>query len=249
MTLIIGLVGSPRKDELTSQLVDAALHGAKGRHVEVEKIYLVDYDVAPYVGIRDSCPPALNKLCEEADALILGSPVYWGDVSGLTKAFMETVSLVPYTDQTPNSNGMPALGISIAGGTGKGLISGIQTIYRFFWHKRMRAIDPTPVSRFNFDEAIIALKASGRKLANLSREKILFRDLDEVSQYYQSLPFLNSDILDCYMLLVTQLLNVSTSPQMDYAQKEYEKARSLIQSNHRVQAVSHAVKAYEALYY
>ena len=28
MTLIIGIVGSPRKDELTSQLVDAALSGA-----------------------------------------------------------------------------------------------------------------------------------------------------------------------------------------------------------------------------
>ena len=153
MTLIIGIVGSPRKDELTSQLVDAALRGAKLSNVEVKKVYLVDFDVKPYVDVRESCPKELNKLCEEADAIILGSPVYWGDVSGLIKSFMETVSFSPYNNSS-NSNGKPALGISIAGGTGKGLISGIQTIYRFFWHKRMRGIDPTPVSRFNFDEAI-----------------------------------------------------------------------------------------------
>jgi len=248
MTLIIGIVGSPRKDELTSQLVDAALKGAKLSNVEVKKIYLVDFDVKPYVGVRENCPKDLNKLCEEADAIILGSPVYWGDVSGLTKSFMETVSISPYNNSS-NSNGKPALGISIAGGTGKGLISGIQTIYRFFWHKRMRSIDPTPVSRFNFDEAIKGLHTSGRKLANLSKEKMPFRDLSEVSQYYQSLPFLNCDILDTYMLLITQLLKVAKSNQIEYAKKEYEKAMSLIQSNDRIEAVKHAVNAYETLYY
>ncbi len=248
MTLIIGIVGSPRKDELTSQLVDAALSGAKLSNVEVKKVYLVDFDVKPYVDVRDSCPKELNKLCEEADAIILGSPVYWGDVSGLTKSFMETVSFSPYNNSS-NSNGKPALGISIAGGTGKGLISGIQTIYRFFWHKRMRGIDPTPVSRFNFDEAIKGLHASGRELANLSKGKMPFRDLSEVSQYYQSLPFLNCDILDTYMLLVTQLLKVAKSNQIEYAKKEYTKAMSLIQSKDRIEAVKHAVNAYEALYY
>ena len=153
--------------------------------------------------------------------------MYWGDVSGLTKSFMETVSFSPYNNSS-NSNGKVGLGISIAGGTGKGLISGIQTIYRFFWHKRMRGIDPTPVSRFNFDEAVKGLHVSGRKLANLSKDKIPFRDLSEVSQYYQSLHFLNCDILDTYMLLVTQLLKVAKSDQIEYATKEFAKAMFLI---------------------
>ncbi len=79
MTLIIGIVGSPRKDELTSQLVDAALSGAKLSNVEVKKVYLVDFDVKPYVDVRDSCPKELNTLCEEADAinLILFSIERW----------------------------------------------------------------------------------------------------------------------------------------------------------------------------
>ena len=69
MTLIIGIVGSPRKDELTSQLVDAALSGAKLSNVEVKKVHLVDFDVKPYVDVRESYPKELNKLCEEADAI------------------------------------------------------------------------------------------------------------------------------------------------------------------------------------
>jgi CRISPR/Cas system-associated protein Cas5 (RAMP superfamily) len=113
----------------------------------------------------------------------------------------------------------------------------------------MRGIDPTPVSRFNFNEAVKELHVSGRKLANLSKNKIPFRDLREVSQYYQSIPFLNCDILDTYMLLVTQLLKVAKSNQIDYAKKEYTKAMSLIQSKDRIEAVKHAVNAYEALYY
>ena len=240
--MIVGIVGSPRKNGLTSQLVEAALDGAKLENVEVQKVYLADFNVEPYIGTRESCPEDLNKLCEDADALILGSPVYWGDVSGLTKSFMETVRI-------SDSDGKPALGISIAGGTGKGLLSGIQTIYHFFYHKRMRGIDPTPVSRFNLQETMSGLLASGRQLALLSRNKQPFHNLSDVTEHYQSLPFLNSDILDEFMILVMQLLNVSKSNQIENAKEQYEQATKLIQSGDRVRAVSHAVKAYETLFF
>ncbi len=240
--MIVGIVGSPRKNGLTSRLVDATLEGAKQGGVEVEKVYLVDFDVKPYVGVREICPEDLNRLCEDADAIVLGSPVYWGDVSGLTKSFMETVSI-------PNADGKPAIGISIAGGTGKGLLSGIQSIYHFFFHKRMRGITPTPVSRFNLEEAVKGLTASGRRLALLSRERKPFQNLDNATRYYQSLPFLNADILDEFMLLVSQLLKVSKSGRIEEARKDYEKAGSLIVSGARVEASTYAVRAYESLYY
>jgi hypothetical protein len=155
---------------------------------------------------------------------------------------METVSI-------PNADGKPALGISIAGGTGKGLLSGIQSIYHFFFHKRMRAINPIPVSRFNFEEATKELVVSGRKLASLSREKKPFQSLSEVSRYYQSLPFLNSDILDEFMLLASQLLKLSKSDRVEEARKDYEKASSLIRSGNRVDAATYVVRAYESLYF
>lgn len=211
-------------------------------NAEVKKVYLVDFEIKSYVGVRESCPEELNHLCEEADAIVLGSPVYWGDISGLTKSFMETVSI-------STADGKPALGISIAGGTGKGLISGIQSIYHFFFHKRMRAIDPTPVSRFNLEEAVKELPSSGRRLVRLSKEKKPFQDLAEVSTYYQSLPFLNCDILDEFMLLTSQLLKVSESSHIEAARKDYEKAESLIKSGDRVRATPYSVRAYESLYF
>jgi hypothetical protein len=113
----------------------------------------------------------------------------------------------------------------------------------------MRAIDPTPVSRFNLEEATKELTASGRKLAILSREKRPFQNLSEVSRYYQSLPFLDCDILDEFMLLTAQLLKVSESDRAEDARKDYDKANSLIQKGDRVGAMTHAVRAYESLYF
>lgn len=240
--MIVGIVGSPRKNKLTNRLVDAVLEGSKLENADVEKVYLIDFDVKPYTGVQGSCPEDLNRLCEEADAIVLGSPVYWGDISGLTKSFMETVNI-------PSADGKPALGISIAGGTGKGLLSGIQSIYHFFFHKRMRAINPTPVSRFNLEVAARELVASGRKLVLLSREKKPFQNLIEVSRYYQSLPFLDCDILDEFMLLTAQLLKVSESNRVEDARKDYEKAKSLVQRGERVEAVAYSVRAYESLYF
>jgi NAD(P)H-dependent FMN reductase len=242
MTMIVGIVGSPRKDGLTSRLVDTALEGAASGDVEIRKVYLGDYAVAPYAGVRESCPEALNRLCEDADALVLGSPVYWGDVSGVTKSFMETVRIA-------NADGKAALGISIAGGTGKGLLSAIQSLYHFFFHKRMRAIDPTPVSRFNLDAATAGLRTSGRALARLSRSRQPFHDLSDVTRYYQSLPFLNCDILDEFMVLVAQLLTASQSNRVDEAAASHKRARALIDAGDRVGAAAHAVTAYETLYY
>lgn len=97
--VILEIVGSPRKTGRTNRLVDAALAGAKSRNVPVKKIYLVDYELKQYKGLGGSeeafqyCPEELSMLCEEADAIIIGAPVYWGDINGMTKDFMDTVRI------------------------------------------------------------------------------------------------------------------------------------------------------------
>ena len=112
--LILGIVGSPRKYGKTSELVDAALAGAADAGAKTQKIFLVDYAVKPLTdpdGDRSAaCPDALSALCEEADAIVLGAPVYYGEINGLTKDFMDSVRI-------DNSNGKPALGFAIAGGS------------------------------------------------------------------------------------------------------------------------------------
>jgi len=240
--MILGIVGSPRKKRLTDQLVSRALEGAKAAGGETRKVYLIDYEVKSYRENVKCCPDELSDLCEEADAIILGAPVYFGDINGLTKDFMDTVRI-------RNANGKYSLGISIAGGSGKGLCSGIQTIYHFFYHRQMRGIDPTPVSRFNFDRALKSLFESGKKLVELSKEKKPFENLWDRIEYYEKLDYMNYTFLDEIMLLARYLIESSKSPKISEAKREYEAAKALINQGKRIDAVKHAVKAYDLRYF
>lgn len=252
--IVLGIVGSPRKNGRTNMLIDAALEGAEARGAAIRKVYLVDYEVKPFTGLGGSdeafqyCPEKLSRLCEEADAIALGAPVYWGDINGMTKDFMDTVKI-------SNSNGKPALGIAIAGGTGKGLLSGVQSIYHFFYHRQMRGIDPTPVSRFNLQEALEQVKVSGAKLADLSKLKTPFpgRTRDdrwpEALAHYASLKYLRCGPLDEFIMLAEQLIKISKGNKVEKAKGELDKALSLIGEGKRAEAAQYAVKAYQILYF
>jgi len=241
---VIGIVGSPRKNGLTNRLVEAALRGASSQpDVEIEKVYLIDYDIKPYTGEGSSCPEELNVKCEESAAIVLGAPIYWGDINGLTKDFMDTVRI-------ENANGKYALGICIAGGTGKGLLSGIQSIYHFFYHRQMKGIDPTPVSRFNFDESLKSLYESGKKLVKLCREKpYRFENLTDRIEYYESLPYMKRSFIDEIYMLAGQLIEISKSEKVEEARRLYLKAKSLLEQDRTIEAVKYVVEVYDMLYF
>jgi multimeric flavodoxin WrbA len=252
--LVLGIVGSPRKNGRTNQLVDAALNGAAAQGARTLKIYLADYAIRPFLGSGGSeeafgySPRELSQLCGEADAIVLGAPVYWGDINGLTKDFMDTV-------RTPGENGKPALGIAIAGGSGKGLLSGVQSLYHFFYHRQMRAIDPAPVSRFNMAEALEELEASGARLVEMARDPRPFpgepRDArwGAVLAHYCTLPYLDCDPLDEFVMLAGQLIRISESGRVAEAQAELDRAMALIGEDKRSEAAPHAFRAYQLLYY
>lgn len=251
---ILGIVGSPRKNGRTNELVEAALKGAKLKGATVKKIYLVDYEIKQYIGQDGSpeaytyCPKELSKLCEDADAIVLGAPVYWGDINGLTKDFMDIVRI-------SNSSEKLALGIAIAGGTGKGLLSGIQSIYHFFYHKQMKGIDPTPVSRFNFQEVLEQLKASGSKLVNISKNikpfigKTADERWPEVLAYYTSIKYFNCDPLDEFVMLAKQLIRLSDGNEAEKAKTKLDEALKLIAEGKRNEAAECAVNSYQILFF
>ena len=101
---IIAINGSPRKKWNTATLLNKALEGAASQGAETELIHL--YDLS-YKGcnscfacktkggksygrcaVNDDLTPVFKRI-EDADALILGSPVYWGAVTGEMRSFME----------------------------------------------------------------------------------------------------------------------------------------------------------------
>jgi multimeric flavodoxin WrbA len=101
---VIALNGSPRKKWNTATLLKHALDGAASRGADTELIHLYDYNYKGCIScfacklirgksygrcaIKDDLTPILNKV-HDADAIILGSPVYFGMPTGVTRSFTE----------------------------------------------------------------------------------------------------------------------------------------------------------------
>ena len=110
MKKIIAINGSPRKNGNTAILLNKALEGAAEAGAETELINLYDLSYKGCISCfackrqggksygkcicADDLLPVLKKI-EQADALILGSPIYFGTVTGEMRSFMERL-LYPY---------------------------------------------------------------------------------------------------------------------------------------------------------
>jgi len=112
---IMAFNGSPRKKNNTATLLEHALKGAASRGATTELIHLYDLDYKGCIScfacktiggksygrcaVQDDLTPVFSRI-EASDAIILGSPIYYGTVSGEMKSFMERL-LFPYTEYTP----------------------------------------------------------------------------------------------------------------------------------------------------
>ncbi|AWI09117.1 hypothetical protein CKA38_07590 [Ereboglobus luteus] len=109
MKKVIAFNGSPRTKWNTHTLLEHALSGAKSKGAETELINLYDIDykgcrscfackrkgaLLEQCAIKDDLLPVLKKV-RDCDAVLLGSPVYLGCVTGETRSFMERL-LFPY---------------------------------------------------------------------------------------------------------------------------------------------------------
>jgi len=96
---ILGIVCSPRKGGNTEILVTEALEGAREAGGETELVLVGDKNIAPCDGcgachetgackIKDDMQAIYDQL-EQADGIILGTPVYFLNVSAQAKAVMD----------------------------------------------------------------------------------------------------------------------------------------------------------------
>ena len=111
---IMAINGSPRKTWNTATLLKKALKGAASQGAETELVHLYDLNFKGCIScfacktrggksygrcaVKDDLRPILKKI-EAADGLILGSPIYFGIVSGEMRSFMERL-LFPYFTYT-----------------------------------------------------------------------------------------------------------------------------------------------------
>ena len=119
---VIAVNGSPRKQHNTATLLQYALKGAAENGAETELIHLTDLH---YSGCRscfackriggssygvcaaaDDLSLVLSKI-READALIIGSPVYFFQTTGLTRCFLERLLFPYYVYDEPRTSLFP----------------------------------------------------------------------------------------------------------------------------------------------
>lgn len=108
---IVAVVGSYRKGGVIDSAVDEILAAAAARGAGVRKVYLLDREIAfcrncrnctrlpgenrGACVIRDDMDALLDEL-EQADGLVLGSPINFFTVTALTKRFVERLVCYAY---------------------------------------------------------------------------------------------------------------------------------------------------------
>lgn len=101
---IIAINGSPRKNGNTCVLLNKAVEGAQSIGAQTERIDLYDLDYKGCKGclackakigeslghcaVNDDLKSVLEKI-DKSDGLILGSPIYLGDITAMMRAFLE----------------------------------------------------------------------------------------------------------------------------------------------------------------
>ena len=199
---VLGLVGGPNREGRTFRMVSAALEGAAKAGAEVELVQLADHvvtackDCEPWTCMDElKCAysdPGFEYLAGKllsCGALVLGTPIYWWDTSAMLRLLILKMFRV-FARSGPLS-GLPAVGIGVAGGTGNGLVSGLRPVYHFFQVLQMRALDPVPVTRFNWDWAISQAEERGTVLASMAGKRHSFTCLEERLLWYDGLPYLS----------------------------------------------------------
>lgn len=120
MKKVIILNASPRKNFNTAQMLKEAQKGAESVGAEVEYFNLYDYNflgcrscfacqrkgstTEGICAIKDDIRPILEK-CINADAIIIGSPVYFSYPTGVFRSFTERLLFANHTYMVDKENG------------------------------------------------------------------------------------------------------------------------------------------------
>jgi multimeric flavodoxin WrbA len=112
--------GSPRKKWNTSTLLENACNGAKDQGAKTELFHLYDLDYKGctscfsckriggksygHCARKDDLAPLLKKV-ESADAILVGSPIYYAITTGETRCFLERL-MFPYSVYDPQRSSL-----------------------------------------------------------------------------------------------------------------------------------------------
>ena len=113
---ILAFNGSPRKKWNTATLLEHALQGAESEGAKTELIHLYDLNYKGCISCfsckringksyghcaqKDDLTPVFEAI-GEADAILIGSPIYYSIITGETRSFLERL-MFQYRSMIPN---------------------------------------------------------------------------------------------------------------------------------------------------
>lgn len=183
--MIMILWASPNDGGLTAACARAAEKGilAAGGECRLYKLNDLNINACKACGggwgtCREEhvcCKPdgfqALQKELQQADALIVVTPVYWGEMAEVAKNFTDRLrrSEALRREESPFS-GKYMLAVAAAGGSGNGTLTCLSQMERFASHMGMKLLDGIPVKRFTRGYQLPAIEGAAAALLAASKE-------------------------------------------------------------------------------
>jgi multimeric flavodoxin WrbA len=176
---VLIISSSPNHDGLTAACASAALEGVQQAGGQAEHVCLNDLDI----GMCQACDRGWGTCLEEhtcqmeddfqalqarvagADAYILATPVYWGEMSESAKAFTDRLRRCEATRGGESClSGKPVIVLAAAGGSGGGMITCLASMERWIDHVRARRFDLIPINRWSRDYKLEAIRAAAQMM-------------------------------------------------------------------------------------
>ncbi len=144
----LGLVGSYRTGGVNDTIVGKILEGAADRGADTERVFLADRDIRFCRNCRectqppgnepgrcfldDDVPELINK-CISSDILILSSPVNFGSMTAVSKAFLERLVCLahwPWGKPSPKLRHLPGrrMSVLVTSSAAPSLLTGVGTV-------------------------------------------------------------------------------------------------------------------------
>ncbi|CAA7600229.1 NADPH-dependent FMN reductase [Acididesulfobacillus acetoxydans] len=176
------LTCSPNIEGLTAACGSAAKTGAEAAGAQVDMVNLNRLKIGHCQACGNGWGPCRNEHeCQvqddfqslhvsmaDADAFVLITPVYWGDMSESAKAFTDRLRRCEaFRNDRTFLQDKPFLAVAAAGGSGNGLTSCLTSMERFLMHVKAEKFDLIGITQRSRGYKLDTIHAAARQMVSL----------------------------------------------------------------------------------
>jgi len=183
---ILVMQASPNENGLTASMAKEAMAGATAAGAQTELIHMKKMELEACRACDDGwgrcrreslciIEDDLEKLrekMEEADGIVLSTPVYFGNVAEVVKNYLDRLRRCERAGPVdPRIEGRWMLGIAAAGGGGGGGPTCLVAMEHYYAHMGLPVFDQMIVTRRSRDYMLKAARASGEAFVKYIAEQ------------------------------------------------------------------------------